>query len=149
MVWCAGYCGNWGVFEVEPVLWDARVRVKLRDSVPWCIVWRFWNVFFSLTCKYNVCTVSAGWKTKILKQTCALMFMPLFLSGRAKLGHGLLSGQYSKPPMKSELIEQVMKEEYKVLNWVCPAPKTGSITDRRMLILSGSQSFSTKWLYSL
>ncbi|MED6291927.1 Ubiquitin carboxyl-terminal hydrolase 13, partial [Characodon lateralis] len=34
----------------------------------------------------------------------------------AKLGHGLLSGQYSKPPMKSELIEQVMKEEHKVLN---------------------------------
>lgn len=33
---------------------------------------------------------------------------------RAKLGHGLLSGQYSKPPVKSELIEQVMKEEYKV-----------------------------------
>uniref|UniRef100_A0A9J7ZBR0 Ubiquitin carboxyl-terminal hydrolase n=1 Tax=Cyprinus carpio carpio TaxID=630221 RepID=A0A9J7ZBR0_CYPCA len=32
---------------------------------------------------------------------------------RAKLGHGLLSGQYSKPPMKSELIEQVMKEDYK------------------------------------
>uniref|UniRef100_A0A8C4P1H0 Ubiquitin carboxyl-terminal hydrolase n=1 Tax=Dicentrarchus labrax TaxID=13489 RepID=A0A8C4P1H0_DICLA len=30
----------------------------------------------------------------------------LFLSDRAKLGHGLLSGQYSKPPMKSELIEQ-------------------------------------------
>ncbi|XP_078064070.1 ubiquitin carboxyl-terminal hydrolase 13 [Mustelus asterias] len=30
-----------------------------------------------------------------------------------KLGHGLLSGQYSKPPMKSEVIEQVMKEEYK------------------------------------
>lgn len=36
------------------------------------------------------------------------------LSTRAKLGHGLLSGQYSKPPVKSELIEQVMKEEYKV-----------------------------------
>uniref|UniRef100_A0A8C7NI81 Ubiquitin carboxyl-terminal hydrolase n=1 Tax=Oncorhynchus mykiss TaxID=8022 RepID=A0A8C7NI81_ONCMY len=35
------------------------------------------------------------------------------LSTRAKLGHGLLSGLYSKPPMKSELIEQVMKEEYK------------------------------------
>ncbi|KAK2496028.1 hypothetical protein MC885_009231, partial [Smutsia gigantea] len=31
-----------------------------------------------------------------------------------KLGHGLLSGQYSKPPVKSELIEQVMKEENKV-----------------------------------
>ncbi|KAG7282859.1 hypothetical protein CRUP_020697, partial [Coryphaenoides rupestris] len=31
----------------------------------------------------------------------------------AKLGYGLLSGQFSKPPMKSELIEQVMKEEHK------------------------------------
>ncbi|XP_034035786.1 ubiquitin carboxyl-terminal hydrolase 13 isoform X1 [Thalassophryne amazonica] len=40
-----------------------------------------------------------------------------FATQMAKLGHGLLSGQYSKPPMKSELIEQVMKEEYKVLNW--------------------------------
>lgn len=38
---------------------------------------------------------------------------------RAKLGHGLLSGQYSKPPMKSELIEQVMKEEHKVFDMVC------------------------------
>eukprot|EP00064_Thunnus_orientalis_P007847 superscaffoldBa00000894_g7869 len=36
-----------------------------------------------------------------------------FATQMAKLGHGLLSGQYSKPPMKSELIEQVMKEEYK------------------------------------
>lgn len=44
-------------------------------------------------------------------------FFPLhFLSYRAKLGHGLLSGQYSKPPMKSELIEQVMKEEHKVFD---------------------------------
>ncbi len=56
---------------------------------------------------------------------CAVMFVPLFWCDRAKLGHGLLSGQYAKPPMKSELIEQVMKEEYKVLNWVCPAPKLG------------------------
>ncbi|XP_055364247.1 ubiquitin carboxyl-terminal hydrolase 13 isoform X5 [Betta splendens] len=40
-----------------------------------------------------------------------------FATQMAKLGHGLLSGQYSKPPMKSELIEQVMKEEHKVLNW--------------------------------
>lgn len=46
----------------------------------------------------------------------------LFLPARAKLGHGLLSGQYSKPPMKSELIEQVMNEEHKVLNWVRSAP---------------------------
>uniref|UniRef100_A0A8B9JY33 Ubiquitin carboxyl-terminal hydrolase n=1 Tax=Astyanax mexicanus TaxID=7994 RepID=A0A8B9JY33_ASTMX len=30
----------------------------------------------------------------------------LCLPTRAKLGHGLLSGQYSKPPIKSELIEQ-------------------------------------------
>uniref|UniRef100_A0A3P9JMB6 Ubiquitin carboxyl-terminal hydrolase n=1 Tax=Oryzias latipes TaxID=8090 RepID=A0A3P9JMB6_ORYLA len=36
-----------------------------------------------------------------------------FATQMAKLGHGLLSGQYSKPPMKSELIEQVMKEEHK------------------------------------
>ncbi|KAK3574764.1 hypothetical protein QTP86_017512 [Hemibagrus guttatus] len=36
-----------------------------------------------------------------------------FSTQMAKLGHGLLSGQYSKPPVKSELIEQVMKEEYK------------------------------------
>ncbi|XP_056270598.1 ubiquitin carboxyl-terminal hydrolase 13 isoform X3 [Pseudoliparis swirei] len=40
-----------------------------------------------------------------------------FATQMAKLGHGLLSGQHSKPPMKSELIEQVMKEESKVLNW--------------------------------
>ncbi|XP_061493372.1 ubiquitin carboxyl-terminal hydrolase 13 isoform X1 [Rhineura floridana] len=36
-----------------------------------------------------------------------------FNTQMAKLGHGLLSGQYSKPPTKSELIEQVMKEEHK------------------------------------
>ncbi|XP_036377318.1 ubiquitin carboxyl-terminal hydrolase 13 isoform X2 [Megalops cyprinoides] len=36
-----------------------------------------------------------------------------FATQMAKLGHGLLSGQYSKPPVKSELIEQVMKEEHK------------------------------------
>ncbi|KAG1940958.1 ubiquitin carboxyl-terminal hydrolase 13 isoform X1 [Pimephales promelas] len=38
-----------------------------------------------------------------------------FNTQMAKFGHGLLSGQYSKPPIKSELIEQVMKEEYKQL----------------------------------
>ncbi|CAL8253290.1 unnamed protein product [Merluccius merluccius] len=36
-----------------------------------------------------------------------------FATQMAKLGYGLLSGQFSKPPMKSELIEQVMKEEHK------------------------------------
>lgn len=42
----------------------------------------------------------------------SLLFVSLL--ARTKLGHGLLSGQYSKPPVKSELIEQVMKEEHKV-----------------------------------
>ncbi|XP_066565709.1 ubiquitin carboxyl-terminal hydrolase 13 isoform X2 [Amia ocellicauda] len=37
-----------------------------------------------------------------------------FNTQMAKLGHGLLSGQYSRPPVKSELIEQVMKEDYKL-----------------------------------
>ncbi|CAB1314306.1 unnamed protein product [Coregonus sp. 'balchen'] len=36
-----------------------------------------------------------------------------FSTQMAKLGHGLISGLYSKPPMKSELIEQVMREECK------------------------------------
>uniref|UniRef100_UPI00398E846F ubiquitin carboxyl-terminal hydrolase 13 n=1 Tax=Pristiophorus japonicus TaxID=55135 RepID=UPI00398E846F len=36
-----------------------------------------------------------------------------FETQMTKLGHGLLSGQYSKPPVKSEVIEQVVKEEYK------------------------------------
>ncbi|KAI1891586.1 hypothetical protein AGOR_G00145310 [Albula goreensis] len=40
-----------------------------------------------------------------------------FATQMAKLGHGLLSGQHSKPPVKSELIEQVMKEERQVLVW--------------------------------
>ncbi|KAJ8793860.1 hypothetical protein J1605_019124 [Eschrichtius robustus] len=40
-----------------------------------------------------------------------------FNTQMTKLGHGLLSGQYSKPPMKSELIEQVMKEEHKNLTF--------------------------------
>lgn len=49
------------------------------------------------------------------------MASSLFVSllARTKLGHGLLSGQYSKPPVKSELIEQVMKEEHKVCVPVC------------------------------
>ncbi|XP_072897234.1 ubiquitin carboxyl-terminal hydrolase 13 [Hemitrygon akajei] len=36
-----------------------------------------------------------------------------FETQMAKLGHALLSGQYSRPPVKSEVIEQVMKEENK------------------------------------
>ncbi|XP_007466736.1 PREDICTED: ubiquitin carboxyl-terminal hydrolase 13 isoform X2 [Lipotes vexillifer] len=45
-----------------------------------------------------------------------------FNTQMTKLGHGLLSGQYSKPPMKSELIEQVMKEE--------PKPQQNGISPR-------------------
>ncbi|XP_061097803.1 ubiquitin carboxyl-terminal hydrolase 13-like isoform X1 [Conger conger] len=40
-----------------------------------------------------------------------------FSTQMGKVGHALLSGQYSKPPVKSEIIEQVMKEERKVLDW--------------------------------
>ncbi|XP_040205363.1 ubiquitin carboxyl-terminal hydrolase 13 isoform X2 [Rana temporaria] len=36
-----------------------------------------------------------------------------FNTQMGKLGYGLLSGQYSKPPAKCEIIEQVMKEEHK------------------------------------
>ncbi|KAM9007399.1 ubiquitin carboxyl-terminal hydrolase 13 isoform 2-T2 [Ara ararauna] len=43
-----------------------------------------------------------------------------FSTQMAKLGHGLLSGQYSKPPMKSELIEQVMKEHKAQHNGISP-----------------------------
>uniref|UniRef100_A0A8C2H546 Ubiquitin carboxyl-terminal hydrolase n=1 Tax=Cyprinus carpio TaxID=7962 RepID=A0A8C2H546_CYPCA len=48
-----------------------------------------------------------------LSTTMQVLFSIPEFQRAAKLGHGLLSGQYSKPPMKSELIEQVMKEEYK------------------------------------
>ncbi|KAJ8409410.1 hypothetical protein AAFF_G00228110 [Aldrovandia affinis] len=40
-----------------------------------------------------------------------------FSTQMAKLGRALLSGQYSKPPMKCELIEQVGREERKALDW--------------------------------
>ncbi|KAM5165142.1 ubiquitin carboxyl-terminal hydrolase 13 [Mantella aurantiaca] len=55
----------------------------------------------------------------------------------AKLGYGLLSGQYSKPPVKCELIEQVMKEEHK------PQPK--GITTRmfKALMSKGHSEFSS------
>uniref|UniRef100_A0A8B9TNV7 Ubiquitin carboxyl-terminal hydrolase n=1 Tax=Anas platyrhynchos TaxID=8839 RepID=A0A8B9TNV7_ANAPL len=62
---------------------------------------------------------------------------PHFLPYRAKLGHGLLSGQYSKPPMKSELIEQVMKEEHK--------PQHNGISPRmfKAFISKGHPEFSS------
>nr|DBA26197.1 TPA: hypothetical protein GDO54_010490 [Pyxicephalus adspersus] len=52
-----------------------------------------------------------------------------FNTQMAKLGYGLLSGQYSKPPVKCELIEQVMKEDHK------PQPK--GITTRMFKALIG------------
>ncbi|XP_053566142.1 ubiquitin carboxyl-terminal hydrolase 13 [Bombina bombina] len=60
-----------------------------------------------------------------------------FSTQMAKLGHGLLSGQFSKPPIKSELIEQVMKEEHK------PQPK--GITTRmfKALVSKGHTEFSS------
>uniref|UniRef100_A0A8C7NHY5 Ubiquitin carboxyl-terminal hydrolase n=1 Tax=Oncorhynchus mykiss TaxID=8022 RepID=A0A8C7NHY5_ONCMY len=58
-----------------------------------------------------------------------------FSTQMAKLGHGLLSGLYSKPPMKSELIEQVMKEEYK--------PKGISLKMFKALVSNGHPEFSS------
>ncbi|NXN58345.1 UBP13 hydrolase, partial [Rynchops niger] len=60
-----------------------------------------------------------------------------FNTQMAKLGHGLLSGQYSKPPMKSELIEQVMKEEHK--------PQHSGISPRmfKAFISKGHSEFSS------
>ncbi|KFV85945.1 Ubiquitin carboxyl-terminal hydrolase 13, partial [Struthio camelus australis] len=60
-----------------------------------------------------------------------------FNTQMAKLGHGLLSGQYSKPPMKSELIEQVMKEEHK--------PQHNGISPRmfKAFISKGHPEFSS------
>ncbi|XP_015216240.2 ubiquitin carboxyl-terminal hydrolase 13 isoform X2 [Lepisosteus oculatus] len=60
-----------------------------------------------------------------------------FSTQMAKLGHGLLSGQYSKPPVKSELIEQVMKEERK--------PQQRGISPRmfKALVSRGHVEFSS------
>ncbi|NXY58705.1 UBP13 hydrolase, partial [Callaeas wilsoni] len=60
-----------------------------------------------------------------------------FNTQMAKLGHGLLSGQYSKPPTKSELIEQVMKEEHK--------PQHNGISPRmfKAFISKGHPEFSS------
>ncbi|NXF02087.1 UBP13 hydrolase, partial [Smithornis capensis] len=60
-----------------------------------------------------------------------------FNTQMAKLGHGLLSGQYSKPPMKAELIEQVMKEEHK--------PQRNGISPRmfKAFISKGHPEFSS------
>ncbi|NWS68922.1 UBP13 hydrolase, partial [Crotophaga sulcirostris] len=60
-----------------------------------------------------------------------------FNTQMAKLGHGLLSGQYSKPPVKSELIEQVMKEEHK--------PQHNGISPRmfKAFISKGHPEFSS------
>ncbi|KAI1882626.1 hypothetical protein AGOR_G00236820 [Albula goreensis] len=51
----------------------------------------------------------------------------------AKLGHALLSGHYSRPPVKSELIEQVMKEERRVLD----VPQQRGVSPRMFKALVG------------
>lgn len=118
-------------------VWTGASFVRLKARVNKLAAWRnrpqvywlkvlkclFWRVKALRVCPPR--NHSKNTRTKLKDWQYVVMFLPLFLSDRAKLGHGLLSGQYSKPPMKSELIEQVMKEEYKVLNWVCPAPKLG------------------------
>ncbi|CAI9597587.1 unnamed protein product [Staurois parvus] len=60
-----------------------------------------------------------------------------FNTQMGKFGYGLLSGQYSKPPVKCELIEQVMKEEHK------PQPK--GITTRmfKAIMSKGHAEFSS------
>ncbi|ETE63253.1 Ubiquitin carboxyl-terminal hydrolase 13 [Ophiophagus hannah] len=60
-----------------------------------------------------------------------------FNTQMAKLGHGLLSGQYSKPPVKSELIEQVMKEQHK--------PQCNGISPRmfKAFVSKGHPEFSS------
>uniref|UniRef100_A0AAY4BAL3 Ubiquitin carboxyl-terminal hydrolase n=1 Tax=Denticeps clupeoides TaxID=299321 RepID=A0AAY4BAL3_9TELE len=60
-----------------------------------------------------------------------------FATQMAKLGHGLLSGQYSKPPAKSELIEQVMREEHKL------QPKGISPKMFKALVSRGHPEFSS------
>ncbi|KAJ8279627.1 hypothetical protein COCON_G00066930 [Conger conger] len=63
-----------------------------------------------------------------------------FATQMAKLGHGLLSGQHSKPPAKSELIEQVMTEERKVA-W--HQPKGISPRMFKALVSKGHLEFSS------
>ncbi|KAJ8278323.1 hypothetical protein GJAV_G00086380 [Gymnothorax javanicus] len=63
-----------------------------------------------------------------------------FATQMAKLGHGLLSGQHSKPPAKSELIEQVMTDERKV---VWQQPKGISPRMFKALVSKGHLEFSS------
>ncbi|KAG5851422.1 hypothetical protein ANANG_G00093240 [Anguilla anguilla] len=63
-----------------------------------------------------------------------------FATQMAKLGQGLLSGQHSKPPGKSELIEQVMTEERKVA-W--HQPKGISPRMFKALVSRGHPEFSS------
>ncbi|XP_069831233.1 ubiquitin carboxyl-terminal hydrolase 13 isoform X2 [Dendropsophus ebraccatus] len=60
-----------------------------------------------------------------------------FSTQMAKIGHGLLSGQHSKPPVKCELIEQVMKEEHKL------QPKGITTRMYKALVSRGHTEFSS------
>ncbi|KAM8953716.1 ubiquitin carboxyl-terminal hydrolase 13 isoform 2-T2 [Pelodytes ibericus] len=61
-----------------------------------------------------------------------------FNTQMAKLGYALLSGQFAKPPVKCELIEQVMKEEHK------PQPRGITTPMFKALVSKGHQEFSSK-----
>ncbi|XP_048832924.1 ubiquitin carboxyl-terminal hydrolase 13-like isoform X1 [Brienomyrus brachyistius] len=74
-----------------------------------------------------------------------------FSTQMAKLGHGLLSGQYSKPPVKSELIEQVMNEEHKVVAWhqqkgICPRMFKASVSKGHPEFSSNRQQDALEFL---
>ncbi|KAJ1087675.1 hypothetical protein NDU88_000842 [Pleurodeles waltl] len=62
-----------------------------------------------------------------------------FNTQMSKVGHGLLSGQFSKPPVKSELIEQVMREEEHK-----PLPRGVTLRMFKGLLSSGHPEFSSK-----
>ncbi|XP_069474777.1 ubiquitin carboxyl-terminal hydrolase 13 isoform X2 [Ambystoma mexicanum] len=62
-----------------------------------------------------------------------------FNTQMSKLGHGLLSGQFSKPPVKSELIEQVMREEEHK-----PLPRGIALRMFKSLVSMGHPEFSSK-----
>ncbi|XP_053316177.1 ubiquitin carboxyl-terminal hydrolase 13 isoform X2 [Spea bombifrons] len=60
-----------------------------------------------------------------------------FNTQMAKLGYALLSGQFAKPPVKCELIEQVVKEEQK------PQPKGITTQMFKALVSKGHPEFSS------
>uniref|UniRef100_A0A8C4QUX2 ubiquitinyl hydrolase 1 n=1 Tax=Eptatretus burgeri TaxID=7764 RepID=A0A8C4QUX2_EPTBU len=69
-----------------------------------------------------------------------------FNTQMAKLGQGLLSGQYSKPPYKAELIEQVSREEQQPRRGVCPRMFKEVVSCGHPEFLSGRQQDAAEFL---